>query len=88
MGNSIYIGNLCVQTKSNDQNKTTLTPPSSTPVTVFLIDEKPLNWWPWLFEVDYFALYLFYFVLINSLEVDRIFFFNFMDFNPLQTKMN
>ena len=88
MGNSIYIGNLCVQTKSNDQNKTTLTPPPSTPVTVFLIDEKPQNWWPWLFEVDYFALYLFYFVLINSLEVDRIFFFNFMDFNPLQTKMN
>ena len=42
--NSIYIGNLCVQTKIMIRIKRTY-PLPSTPVTVFLIVEKLLSLW-------------------------------------------
>ena len=39
--------------KNNDKNKTSLPPPPSTPVTVFLIAEKLLS--PWLWNVQIFS---------------------------------
>ena len=93
---SIYIKNFCVHTKIKIRTKRNDPLPSS---TVFLIDEKLLSLWLWTFQIFIWILltfcqklsviaWVYYFVLqICWKWVEKKTFFDFMDFNPLQTKL-